>query len=454
MKKGDIIDVIIAEQKYPAEGIAWHEGKRIKVQRGLKEQKISVKILKSGSKRMKAKNMEVVERASYEINPPCSFSDFCGGCIFPTVPYDMQLQMKEKEMLDQMKQGEVEIEEYFGFVGCDARTGYRNKMEYTFGDREKGGEMALGMHQMGRHMDIVTVSDCAICHNDFNKIVEVTLDFFVKSNIPFYHKKERTGFQRNLILRRGENTGEILVNLVTTSQHQLNEKQFVEALLSLKLENAIVGINHIINDGIADFVYCDSMKTLYGREYYLESVLGLSFQVSPLSFFQTNTKAAEKLYQEVVQMIEEIEGKTIFDLYCGTGTISQIMARKAKQVIGIEIVEEAIEAAKKNAEINNLKNCHFICGDVFEALDRVKEKPDVIVLDPPRVGVLPKALNKILNYQVKTIVYISCNPLTLAQNLKEMQEQGYQVKRLKGLDNFPGTKHIECVALIEKKDAL
>jgi 23S rRNA (uracil-5-)-methyltransferase RumA len=193
------------------------------------------------------------------------------------------------------------------------------------------------------------------------------------------------------------------------------------------------------------------METLWGRDYYMEELLGLKFKVSAFSFFQTNILAIEKLYTEALALIREPEGKTVFDLYCGTGTITQTLALRAGKAIGVEIVEEAVEAARENAKLNGLENCEFIAGDVLKVLDDLVEKPDVIVLDPPRVGVHPKALEKIVNYGVKQIVYISCNPKTLVENLSFMQYYGYQVKTVKAFDNFPNTKHIESVVLLHKE---
>ncbi|MBR6701437.1 MAG: 23S rRNA (uracil(1939)-C(5))-methyltransferase RlmD [Firmicutes bacterium] len=451
MKKGDIIEVVVESQKFPKEGIAHYEGRRMKVDDALEGQTVNVKVLKCNDKKIKVKNVGVVERAAYETAPKCSFSEFCGGCTFPTLPYEMQVELKGKEVLAQLENNGINTDVFVGIEGCSRITEYRNKMEYTFGDCEKGGKPELGMHRKGRHMDIITVSDCVIADSDFNNITKAVLEFFSEEGIPHYHKKEKTGFQRNLIIRKGEKNSEILVNLVTTTQYTLNDEKFVDKLLGLDLKNKIVGITHTCNDNIADFVYCESIRTLWGQDHYIEEILGLKFKVTPFSFFQTNTEAAERLYSYATGMIEGVEDKTVFDLYCGTGTITQLMALKAKKVVGIEIVEEAVEAAVENARINGLDNCEFIAGDVFEALDQVKAKPDVIVLDPPRAGILPKALRKILDYKVDTMVYVSCNPLTMAQNLAVMQEEGYEIKSVKAYDNFPGTKHIECVCRLERR---
>ena len=453
MKKGDILRVKIEEQRYPNEGIAHFDGRKIKVDGALKDQTVEVKVLKSGEKRINVKNMGIVERAAYETGPRCSFSDVCGGCTFPTLPYDIQVEMKRREVLDQLEKNGVEFGEFRGIEACSRIKEYRNKMEFTFGDYEIGGKPQLGMHKKGRFMDVITVSDCMIADRDFQKIVQAVLDFFEEAGIPHYHKKDHSGFQRNLIIRKSEKHRQLLVNLVTATGYDFDEEAFVTKLRNLPLKNEIIGITHTYNDRVADSVYCDRIRTLWGQDYYYEEILGLKFKVTPFSFFQTNTEAAERLYSYAVGLIPELEGKTIFDLYSGTGTISQIMALRAKKVVGIELVEEAVEAARVNAELNGLANCEFIAGDVFRALDRVEEKPDVIVVDPPRAGILPKALRKILDYRVDTIVYVSCNPRTLAQNLAVMQQEGYRAVSVKTFDNFPFTKHIETCVLLVRESA-
>jgi 23S rRNA (uracil-5-)-methyltransferase RumA len=323
-------------------------------------------------------------------------------------------------------------------------------MEYTFGDEIKNGEMTLGMHKKGRFMSVVTVDECQLVDPDFNAVLKASLEFCMDRGYDYYHKKSHNGLMRNLILRKGEHTGELLVNIVTSSQREFDEEGFSAMVLSLPLQNTVVGVLHTTNDNVADFVYCDKLQVIWGRDYYMEEILTLKFKVSAFSFFQTNTQAVEKLYTEALALIKDLDGKVVFDLYCGTGTITQTLALRAKKVIGVEIVEEAVEAAQENARLNGLENCEFIAGDVLEVLGRITEKPDVIVLDPPRVGVHPKALEKILNYGVNQIVYISCNPGSLVENLSFMQYYGYKTVSVKAFDNFPNTKHIECLVLLEK----
>ena len=380
----------------------------------------------------------------------CKHSEYCGGCIYQGMPYQDQIILKGKEVKRLLDEKNVAYEKYLGIEGSPKRTEYRNKMEYTFGNEEKNGEMTLGMHKKGRFMSIITVDECQLVDPDFNKILRAVLDHCKEKGYPFYHKKSHKGLLRNLIIRKGENTKELLVNIVTTTQEEIDDAAFVDMIRSLKLDNTLVGILHTYNDNVADFVYSDRMETLWGRDYYMEELLGLKFKVSAFSFFQTNILAIEKLYTEALGMIREPEGKTVFDLYCGTGTITQTLALRAGKAIGVEIVKEAVEAARENAKLNGLDNCEFIAGDVLKVLDELTEKPDVIVLDPPRVGVHPKALEKIVNYGVNQIVYISCNPKTLVENLSFMQYYGYQVEVVKAFDNFPNTKHIESIVLLQK----
>jgi precorrin-6B methylase 2 len=228
-------------------------------------------------------------------------------------------------------------------------------------------------------------------------------------------------------------------------------KKFCEMLLELKLDGKITGILHTVNDSVADAVKNDRTDLLYGKDYLTESLLGLQFKITPFSFFQTNSRGAEILYSVVREYLEDAEGKTVFDLYSGTGTIAQILAPAAGKVIGVEIVEEAVEAAKENAARNGLNNCSFLAGDVLKVLDDISEKPDLIVLDPPRDGIHPKALPKILAYQVPEIIYISCKATSLARDLPAFEEQGYRMRRCTCVDLFPDSAHVETVVLLSHK---
>ncbi len=384
----------------------------------------------------------------------CRDSKLCGGCSYQGVPYEEQLKNKEGETKSLLDRKDIRYGEFIEIEPAPDRFGYRNKMEYTFGDMEKGGPMTLGMHRKKHFMSIVTVDECQLVHEDFNRVLRAVLDFVSSRGYSHYHKKTHKGLMRHLILRRGVRTGELLVNVVTSSEEGFDEEAFTSMILSLPLENRVAGVLRTINDRLADAVYCDELRVLYGRDYYEEEIMGLKFKVSAFSFFQTNVEAVEKLYSYAIGLIDDFESKKVFDLYCGTGTISQAMAKSAGEVVGIEIVEEAVRAAEENAAYNGIENCRFISGDVFEVLDSLpeNEKPDVIVVDPPRVGISANALDKIIGYGVDQIVYISCNPKSLAENLYYMQYYGYEVRSIKPFDNFPGTKHTEAVALLSRKD--
>ena len=286
-------------------------------------------------------------------------------------------------------------------------------MEFTFGDEYKDGPLSLGLHKKGSFHDIVNVSGCKIIHNDYSVILDCVLAFCRINNLAFYKKLKHEGFLRHLLVRRAASTGEIIIAIVTSSQVEFDFNPLCRELLSKELEGEIVGFMHIINDGMADMVRSDETRILYGRDYFYEELLGLKFKVSIFSFFQTNTKGAEVLYEKAREYILdggdfEKPDKVVFDLYSGTGTITQMMANVAKKVVGVEIVEEAVEAAKINAGINNISNCEFIAGDVLKVIDEINEKPDFIILDPPRDGINPKALSKIIDYGVDNLVYISC----------------------------------------------
>ena len=398
-------------------------------------------------------------RGAYPELGLCRDYESCGGCVYQGVPYEEQLKNKEGEVRGLLDAKSIQYGEFLPIQAAPSRYAYRNKMEYTFGDEVKNGPTTLGMHPRGRFMSIITVDRCQLVHQDFNVILRATLDFVESKGYSHYHKKRHTGLMRHLIIRRGVRTGELLVNIVTASDgagrggvgEVFDEAAYADMIMELPLENQVVGVLRTINDRLADAVYCDELRILSGRDYYNEEIMGLKFRVSAFSFFQTNVEAVENLYTYAVSLIDDFAGKDAFDLYCGTGTITQVLARKARTALGVEIVEEAVEVARQTAQLNGLDNCRFIAGDCFKVLDSISDKPDVIVVDPPRVGIKNDAQDKIISYGVDQIVYISCNPKSLAENLYYFQYYGYHVESVKPFDNFPGTKHTECVALLKKE---
>lgn len=396
--------------------------------------------------------MSVIEPSPIEIPSQCPHFGACGGCTYQNIPYEQQLQMKSdqvKSMMDEAVNGSYIWE---GILPSPVKTGYRNKMEFSFGDEYKCGPMALGMHKRGSFHDIVSVPECRIVDEDYRSILKCTLEYAEKSGLPYYHRMKHTGFFRHLLVRKAVKTGEILIDLITTTQYEgFDGAGWVNALLGLELSGRIAGILQTRNDSVADAVKDEGTEVLYGQNYFYEELLGLKFKITSFSFFQTNSLGAEMLYEKVREYIGDTRDKVIFDLYSGTGTIAQILAPVARKVTGVEIVEEAVGAAKENAKLNGLDNCSFWAGDVLKVIDELGEVPDLIVLDPPRDGVHPKALEKITNFGVERMVYIACKPTSLARDLEMLQGRGYRVERVGGIDLFPGTYHVETVALLTRK---
>lgn len=400
---------------------------------------------------------EVVEKSELEnVEPKCPHFGMCGGCAYQTMDYGNQLSLKEKTVKDILDNAVKSDYKFEGIIGSPVNWEYRNKMEFSFGDEVKDGPLTLGMHKKNSFHDIVTVNQCQIIHSDYRKVLDCVLDFCKRKQLPFYKKMKHIGYLRHLLVRRTSITNQMLVAVVTTSEKnwedQANWQELVEELKGLDLDAKLCGVIHIINDGLADVVQSDETRILYGDEYIYEELLGLRFKISVFSFFQTNSLGAEVLYSKAREYIGDTKDMTVFDLYSGTGTIAQIVAPVAKKVVGVEIVGEAVEAAKVNAGLNGLHNCEFIAGDVLKVIDEIEDKPDMIILDPPRDGINPKALQKIIDFGVNNLVYISCKPTSLARDLEMLQEQGYKVEKACAVDMFPNTVHVETVCLLSRKD--
>ena len=453
MKKGQVYEGIIEKVEFPNKGIVSVEGeeKKVIVKNGIPGQKVRFAVNKMRKGKAEGRLLEVLEKSPLEQREPvCSIFPECGGCMYQTMLYEKQREMKGeqvKEILDAAIQGDYIFE---GVKASPKEFAYRNKMEFSFGDEYKDGPLSLGLHKKGSTYDVLTAHDCKLVHEDMTKILTCVLEYFKERNAAYYKKMQHVGYLRHLLLRRGDITGEILVNLVTTTQEEYDLQPLVEKLLTLELEGRIVGVLHILNDSLSDVVQSDETRILYGQDFFYEKLLGLEFKVTPFSFFQPNSRAAEVLYSTVREYIGDIDNMTLYDLFSGTGTIGQILAPVAKEVIGVEIIEEAVVPANENAKHNGLTNCRFIAGDVFKVLDEIEEKPEVIVLDPPRDGIHPKALPKILDYGVDKLVYISCKVTSLARDLEMIQARGYKVVKAVCVDQFVHTVHIETICLLEK----
>jgi 23S rRNA (uracil1939-C5)-methyltransferase len=450
LKKNDIIELTIEDVHFPNKGVAIIEGKEVTIKNAIRGQKVRARITKNKQDKAEASIVEVVERAPGEGKPVCEHFGVCGGCAYQTLGYNDQLELKAGQVKRLLDEAGIKNYDFQGIESSPMELQYRNKMEFSFGDVEKGGELALGLHKKGSFYEVVTVHGCQIVDEDFKRVLMLIYNYFKDKNIPFYKKGNHKGYLRHLVVRKAQKTGEMLINLVTSSQMDLDMTPLVEEAKALELDGVLVGFLHTINDALSDVVISDETRILFGRDYMMEEILGLKFKISAFSFFQTNSLGAEKLYSITREYAGESKDKVIFDLYSGTGTIAQIMAPVAKKVIGIEIVEEAVEAAKENAALNGLSNCKFIAGDVLKKVGELKDKPDLIILDPPRDGIHPKAIGKIIDFNAPRLVYVSCKPSSLARDLQVFVERGYVVKKVKCMDMFPHTPHVETVVLIER----
>lgn len=548
MKKGDIVTGTIEYVNFPNKGVLHVEDVPVTVKDSVVAgETVSVRLTKKRGNGYEARLVEVVQKAPIEVAAPCPNFGICGGCTWMQLPAEEEEKLKGEQVLRLLdraltEDGSEELGDRFeGVLPSPVVYGYRNKMELSFGDSEKGGPLKLGLHKKGSFYDIVSVGECLLMDADGRKIARATEEYFAalreEGKVDFYHKMQRTGFLRHLLLRKAYHTGEILVDLVTTppdgaaagvvataqqaagdsadtampkavvatgsaghgaDDAALREEELTnivdgwkDMLLSLPLEGHFAGILHTVNGAISDAVIDEGTTVLYGKDSFEEELLGLSFHVTPFSFFQTNSYGAEVLYRTAREYLagtalaptagytqdkpdtvdgecceeprsdadisyagtidhENVRKPVVFDLYTGTGTIAQLIAPAASKVIGVEIVPEAVEAAKENAARNGLTNGTFIAGDVLKVLDTIDEKPDVIILDPPRDGVHPKALQKILDYGVQYILYISCKPTSLARDLGAFLASGYRPVRACCVDQFCWTANVETISLMQR----
>lgn len=454
MKRGQIIEGTVLKTVYPGKGIVPFQDREFAVKNTLPGQEVRFQATKVRKNSSEGRLLEILKRSEQERDADCPHFDVCGGCSYRTLPYEAELRMKEQQ-ISELLQSACPDPHFEGIRPSPLETEYRNKMEFSFGDSCKGGELTLGMHKRGSFYDVVTVDGCRIVDEDFRTILTAVLSRMQEEQLPYFHRGSHEGYLRHLLVRKARKTEQILVDLITTSQIDRSREQemlarFVSDLTGLKTKGRIVGILHTQNDRIADVIENEHTQILWGQDWFCEELLGLKFRITPFSFFQTNSLGAEVLYEIAREYIGDTKDKEVFDLYSGTGTIAQILAPVAGHVTGIEIVGEAVEAARENALLNGLENCTFIAGDVLKKIDETDVKPDLLVLDPPRDGIHPKALQKILDFQVPRIVYISCKATSLVRDLEMFFQRGYRIERSTAVDMFPGTQHVESCVLLER----
>ena len=455
MRRAKTREVKVCDMKYPNISVGKDENENlIEFKGGLLGQTCLVKITRNRKDYKLGKQLKLIENSTLENSRNhCPVADICGGCAYQKLPYETELMLKLDMIKKLFSEKGVSYNGDISINRAPLTEGFRNKMEYTFGDREKGGELVLGLHRQNRFYEIVDTIDCNVIDEDFNKIRFAVQNYFREKNASFYHKSHREGLLRHFIIRKAFRSNEIMLILVTTSDGSFDDmrrKLFINYITNLELDADIVSIFHVINDSPADAVVPEQVELVYGKDHITEEMLDLKFNISPFSFFQPNVFTAEKLYKKAFDFAQIDENMDILDLYSGTGTITQVMASRAKSATGIEIVEEAVEKAKENARINEIENINFLCGDVLEEIDKVKDNYDVVILDPPRAGIAPESLKKIIAINPKKFVYISCNPKTQVENLKDFITNGYQIKKYEVIDQFPNSRHVESISLLEK----
>ena len=451
LKKNEEYIVQIIDNGFQGEGIAKIDGMAIFVPGGIKDEKVKIKILKVTSKIAYGKILEILERSENRVDElDCKTFSRCGGCILRHVNYDKTLEMKKIAVETTLKKAlgrEIKINEV---LKMDKPYNYRNKLQYPVGI-DNNGNPVMGVFAERTHL-IIPTKECNIQDVLSQKIANDIFEFIVENNIKVYDEKKLTGSIRHIVIRIGKRTNEVMITLVTNAKNIEKENKLVKYITSKYQEIKTIVKN--INSKNTNVILGRENEILYGDGYIYDYLGEFKFKISPMSFYQVNPIQTEKLYSKAVEYAELSGNETVFDLYCGIGTIGIFASKNVKKLYGIETVPEAIEDAMQNAKANNLENAEFFVGDVEKTLPEfIKERninPDVVFVDPPRKGCDKTALDTLLQIEPKRIVYVSCNPATLARDLKILEEK-YDIKEISICDMFPFTHHAEAIAKLDLK---
>ncbi len=443
--KGEELELRIDSLAFGGNGVARLNGFVVFVRRGLPGDTVRAQVTQVKRSHAEAVVVEVLEGSAARVQPVCSHFGSCGGCRFQDLDYGAQVAAKELQVRDALARlGGIAEPPVEAILPADPIYGYRNKLEYSFTQTEAGP--ALGFHRAGRWDEVLEIERCWLTTDLGNSIRDAVRDWARAEGLRAYSQETAEGYLRHLVVREGRNTGQALVVLVTAPGELRGAHELVECLRRFAEVRAV---HHAVNDRPAEVTNLPT-AALWGDEWIEEELLGLRFRVRPNAFLQTNTAMCERLYELVREAAALTGEETVYDLYCGIGTIGLVLARDALTVWGIEVSEESIACAVENAELNGLSNTAFFAGEVGADLDELRERSgpvDVVVVDPPRAGLAPKALRRIAALESPRIVYVSCNPTTLAGNAKQLaEEHGYRLERARPLDMFPHTPHIETVA--------
>ena len=455
LKKGEIIDLKIHALAFGGAGIGKYEGVTVFVEGTMPGDEVQAALTRIKPKMMNADLVEITKPSPDRIKPRCPHADICGGCQLPFLPYEKQVEFKKQHVIDSFERiGKIYEPPVLEVITSDNEFFYRNKMEFSFGyDAEMN--FTLGMHVPGRRFDIFDITECHLESEESYKIVNAVRDFMKEKGWPPFKYSCGEGFLRALYVREGKRTGERMINLVTSDDMPDDFDEAMKGFVDMLGEFEITSIYWSQVISRRGHRRQTREKLLHGKRALTETMIlkngdELSFDILPQAFFQVNTYQAEKLYQEVVNLASADSHGTVFDLFCGTGTIGLFLAKHCEQVLGIELNEESVKAARENATKNNVFNIDFYVGDVGKLIHELKERPSLIVVDPPRAGLTEKMIKKMNDFGAGKIIYVSCNPATLARDCQWLSEYGYKVKSVQPVDMFPHTFHIENVCLLER----
>jgi len=462
LKKGQLVEVEISSIAFGGRGIGKYDGITCFVENTMPGDKVTASLTRIKSNFLEAQLVEIISPSKDRCTPKCKYFGTCGGCQLQFMPYEKQLELKEQQVKDAFERiGKIKDVKFSKIIGSENIYYYRNKMEFSFG-YDANMKFALGMHLPNRRFDILDLHECHLESEFSAKIVNKTRDFFAEKHLPPFKYTNGSGFLKALYVREGKRTNEVMINIVTSDNLPENAekimKDYSDVLSSDEMKDSEKKITSIYwTMIIAKKGVRKTSKEflLYGNKSLTEKMIlengeEMIFEILPQAFFQVNTFQAEVLYSQVVRMATNKPQKTIFDLFCGTGTIGLFLAKHAEQVYGIELVEDAVKVARENALKNKTFNIDFFTGDVDALLKDLKEPPSLIVIDPPRIGITEKTTKLINDFSPHQLIYVSCNPTTLARDCAWLLEYGYKIKEIQPVDMFPHTYHIECVALLER----
>jgi len=467
-KKGASIELDIHDLAFGARGVARTDDFVWFVEKGIPGQKVRARVIQVKKKYGEAYVEDVLEPSPYQQDPPCPYFGVCGGCRLQHLSYDVQVEAKTRQVKEILERiGGLNGTVVQATLPSEDIYHYRNKMEFSFSDKrwltendphEKPTDFALGLHVPGRYDKVLDIDACLLQSETCNRVFKTVKELVLQTDLPAYSTKTNTGFYRFLVIREGKNTGDLMLNFVTSGQAGEEGEKAIGWIVHKMFwrHPEVTTVIHSITDRKAQVATADTERLVLGPEKLTEKVGNRTFEISANAFFQTNTRQAQRLFNTIVELADLHGGEVVYDLYCGTGAIGIMLADRVKKVVGIEAIESAVKDAERNAELNSLSNMEFVLADMKDAMKDVEflegnfGLPDVVILDPPRAGTHPKTIHRLVDLMAPKIIYVSCNPAILARDLEILCESIYSLETVQPVDMFPHTGHIEVVATLVK----